>query len=521
MKTAVSIKTWLSILVAAFAIMLALTGGYSIYAARSANASMRALYLQDTRGLDLLAKDTIRLLIARTTLQNVDERTDEAQKASFARDARGAIDGANSAWTEFAALAADSEERALVQAADQAREQLVQHALMPATDALVSAPAGGAQAIDAPLIKHAFDAYDAALQPLVQMEFEHGKARFEASQQRTDTVTWIAALLLAAGLALAICARIALSRIVIAPLKAAIDACTKIAAGDLTTQLSARRHDEIGALIHGLSMMQQGLSGIVGGVRAGTERMTLGTREIASGNIDLSQRTEEQAASLQETSSSIEQLTSTVRQNASNARQASALAQAASTTANHGGDVVAQVVSTMDGINTSSKHISEIIAVIEGIAFQTNILALNAAVEAARAGEQGRGFAVVASEVRALAQRSAGAAKEIRDLISTSVARVGTGAALVKNAGDAMNDIIVAIGNVAEIMLEIASASEQQTTGIEQVNVAIGQMDQVTQQNAALVEQAAAAAASLETQAADMNATVALFKLRELAVAQR
>jgi methyl-accepting chemotaxis protein-1 (serine sensor receptor) len=508
MKTAVSIKTWLSILVAAFAIMLALTGGYSIYAARSANASMRALYLQDTRGLDLLAKDTIRLLIARTTLQNVDERTDEAQKASFARDARGAIDGANSAWTEFAALAADSEERALVQAADQAREQLVQHALMPATDALVSAPAGGAQAIDAPLIKHAFDAYDAALQPLVQMEFEHGKARFEASQQRTDTVTWIAALLLAAGLALAICARIALSRIVIAPLKVAIDACTKIAAGDLTTQLSARRHDEIGALIHGLSMMQQGLSGIVGGVRAGTERMTLGTLEIASGNIDLSQRTEEQAASLQETY-------------ASNARQASALAQAASTTANHGGDVVAQVVSTMDGINTSSKHISEIIAVIEGIAFQTNILALNAAVEAARAGEQGRGFAVVASEVRALAQRSAGAAKEIRDLISTSVARVGTGAALVKNAGYAMNDIIVAIGNVAEIMLEIASASEQQTTGIEQVNVAIGQMDQVTQQNAALVEQAAAAAASLETQAADMNATVALFKLRELAVAQR
>jgi methyl-accepting chemotaxis protein-1 (serine sensor receptor) len=244
--------------------------------------------------------------------------------------------------------------------------------------------------------------------------------------------------------------------------------------------------------------------------------MAVGTREIASGNIDLSQRTEEQAASLQDTSASIGQLTSTVRQNADSARQASSLAQTASTTASHGGQVVADVVSTMDGINSSSKQISEIIGVIEGIAFQTNILALNAAVEAARAGEQGRGFAVVASEVRALAQRSAGAAKEIRELITTSVERVGNGSVLVRNAGSAMSDIIVAVGRVTDIMREITVASEEQTTGIEQVNVAIAQMDQVTQQNAALVEQAAAAAASLETQAAQMNAAVALFKLAEV-----
>jgi methyl-accepting chemotaxis protein I, serine sensor receptor len=516
MKTAVSIKSWLSILVGAFAIMLAATGGYSIYAARTADASMRALYMQDTHGLDLLAKDTIRLLIARTALQDYDPRAGSAESAALLRDAQGAIDGANAAWKAFAVLASGHEEQTLMQRANTAREQLVQQALLPAVEALESKRASDIREFNENQIKEAFNAYDAALQPLVAMEFEHGKARFEASQRRTGTVTWIAAALLAAGLVLAFCSRVALEGIVIVPLRAAMDACTEIARGNLATRLTVRRHDEIGRLIDGLSTMQQGLSTIVGGVRDGTQQMAVGTREIAAGNVDLSQRTEEQAASLQETSASIGQLTSTVRQNADSARQASGLAQSASHTASHGGQVVAEVVSTMDGINSSSKQISEIIGVIEGIAFQTNILALNAAVEAARAGEQGRGFAVVASEVRALAQRSAGAAKEIRELISTSVERVGNGSVLVRNAGSAMDDIIVAVGRVTDIMREITVASEEQTTGIEQVNVAIAQMDQVTQQNAALVEQAAAAAASLETQAAQMNATVSLFKLAEV-----
>jgi len=516
MKTAVSIKAWLSILVGAFAIMLAATGGYSIYAARTADASMRALYMQDTGGLDLLAKDTIRLLIARTALQDYDPRAGSAESAALLRGARGAIDGANAAWKAFAVLVSGHEEQTLMQSANTAREQLVQQTLLPAVEALESKRASDIREFNENQIKDAFNAYDAALQPLVAMEFEHGKARFEASQRRTNRVTWIASTLLAAGLVLAFFSRVALEQIVIVPLRAAMDACTEIAGGNLATRLTARRHDEIGRLIAGLSTMQQGLSTIVGGVRDGTEQMAVGTREIASGNIDLSQRTEEQAASLQETSASIGQLTSTVRQNADSARQASSLAQTASTTASHGGQVVADVVSTMDGINSSSKQISEIIGVIEGIAFQTNILALNAAVEAARAGEQGRGFAVVASEVRALAQRSAGAAKEIRELITTSVERVGNGSVLVRNAGSAMSDIIVAVGRVTDIMREITVASEEQTTGIEQVNVAIAQMDQVTQQNAALVEQAAAAAASLETQAAQMNAAVALFKLAEV-----
>ena len=513
MNGTISVKTWLSTLVAAFAIMLTITGGYGIFAARTASASMSALYMQDTRGLDLLAKDTIRLLIARTALQDYDARAGTAESAAQLRDARGAIEGANDAWKEFAALVSASEEQRLMRAANAARAQLVEHALLPAVNALESRQADDVREFNENQIKDAFNAYNAALQPLVTMEFEHGKGRFGASQRNTQTMMWIVGVLLVAGLALAFLSRIALSRIVIAPLSAAVAACTRIASGDLTTPLVVRRRDEIGSLIDGLSKMQESLGAIVRGVRDGTDQMAVGTREIASGNIDLSQRTEEQAASLQQTSSSIAQLTGTVRNNADHARQASGLAQAASTSAKLGGEVVAQVVSTMDGINNSSKEIGEIIAVIEGIAFQTNILALNAAVEAARAGDQGRGFAVVASEVRALAQRSAGAAKDIRELITTSVERVGVGAGLVQGAGQAMNEIIVAVQRVTDIMVEIASASEEQTTGIEQVNVAIAQMDQVTQQNAALVEEAAAAAASLETQAAQMQAAVAVFSI--------
>lgn len=504
MENAVSIKASLSMLVGAFAAMLALTGGYGIYATRTANASMRALYTQDTRGLDLLAKDTIRLLIARTALQD----PDTTQASTLSTEAQGAIGAANEAWTALQSQPADTDEKALLQSANEARAQLVNHHLLPAVEALRAQ-----KPIDGKQIHDAFNAYDAALQPLVKMEFDHGKARFEASQERADTAAWVAGSLLVAGLVLAFLSRVALNAIVIRPLRSALAACTAIAAGDLTARMSVNRRDEIGALLEGLSNMQVSLRRIVGGVRDGTGNMTIGTREIASGNLDLSHRTEEQAASLQETAASIQQLTSTVRQNAESARQANGLATDASTTANQGGNIVAQVVSTMDGINASSKQISEIIAVIEGIAFQTNILALNAAVEAARAGEQGRGFAVVASEVRALAQRSASAAKEIRELITTSVKRVGDGATLVGNAGGAMNDIILAITRVTDIMREIATASEQQTHGIEQVNVAIAQMDQVTQQNAALVEQAAAAAASLEMQATEMNAAVALFKL--------
>lgn len=259
--------------------------------------------------------------------------------------------------------------------------------------------------------------------------------------------------------------------------------------------------------------MKDQLTAIVQGIKRSSESIALAAGEIAQGNTDLSQRTEEQAASLEETASSMQQLTATVRQNADNAHQATVLAATASGIAQRGGEVVGHVVETMQGISASSNKVAEIIDVIEGIAFQTNILALNAAVEAARAGEQGRGFAVVAGEVRALAQRSATAAKEIKDLIGESVARVDAGSRLVGEAGNTISDVVESVKRVTDIMNEISSASEEQSTGIEQVNQAVTQMEQVTQQNAALVEEASAAAQSMARQAQSLREAVAVFKV--------
>uniref|UniRef100_UPI003B3A691B methyl-accepting chemotaxis protein n=3 Tax=Herbaspirillum TaxID=963 RepID=UPI003B3A691B len=261
--------------------------------------------------------------------------------------------------------------------------------------------------------------------------------------------------------------------------------------------------------------MNDSLRGIVANVRTGTDTISTASAEIAAGNLDLSGRTEQQASSLEETASAMEELISTVRQNADNARQASQLAQSASSVAEQGGGVVSQVVDTMGAINASSRKIVDIISVIDGIAFQTNILALNAAVEAARAGEQGRGFAVVASEVRSLAQRSASAAKEIKELINDSVEKVGDGSRLVEQAGVTMQEVVSSVRHVTDIVAEISAASAEQTSGIEQINLAITQMDQVTQQNAALVEQAAAAAASMQNQAGRLAQMVSVFRINE------
>ena len=286
----------------------------------------------------------------------------------------------------------------------------------------------------------------------------------------------------------------------------------RIAAGDLTVDVALRQGDK-SSLLFAMKSMRDSLAQIVGEVRGGTDAIASVSQQIASGNLDLSARTEEQASSLEETASSMEELTSTVQQNADNARQANGLASSASEVAERGGMVVSQVVDTMASINDSSKKIVDIIGVIDGIAFQTNILALNAAVEAARAGEQGRGFAVVASEVRTLAQRSAAAAKEIKLLIDDSVGKVDAGARLVDQAGATMDEIVASVRRVTDIMGEISSASLEQTSGIEQINMAISQMDQVTQQNASLVEEAAAAAESLQDQAGKLAGLVSVFKL--------
>jgi methyl-accepting chemotaxis protein len=304
-----------------------------------------------------------------------------------------------------------------------------------------------------------------------------------------------------------------LTRGITRPIRAAVQAAETVAAGDLSGRIEARTKDETGALLRALGHMNDSLVKIVSEVRSGTDTIATGSAEISAGNFDLSARTEQQASALEETAASMEELTTTVRQNADNARQANQLAITASTVARDAGTSVDKVISTMGSINESSRKIVDIIGVIDGIAFQTNILALNAAVEAARAGEQGRGFAVVASEVRTLAQRSAAAAKEIKGLIGDSVEQVEAGTRLVDQTGETMEQVVSAIQRVTDIMAEISSASQEQTGGIEQVNQAIGQMDQVTQQNAALVEESAAAAASMQDQAAKLAQVVGVFKL--------
>ena len=369
------------------------------------------------------------------------------------------------------------------------------------------------KAIVADKLLPAMKKYVQAVEQVVAFE----ETQFAAADARIDALQASAReLLVTLGVLALVCGAVfgwLLTRSITRPLGHAVALARQVASGDLTADIQAASKDEVGALLEALKRMNDSLLQTVSQVRAGTETIVTASQQIATGNLDLSARTEQQAGALEETASSMEELTGSVRQNADNARQANTLAQSASQIAARGGSVVSEVVSTMESINESSKKIGDIIAVIDGIAFQTNILALNAAVEAARAGEQGRGFAVVASEVRNLAQRSAGAAKEIRGLIMDSVAKVDAGGRLVNQAGATMQEIVEGITRVTDVMAEITSASAEQATGIEQVNAAITQMDGVTQQNAALVEEAAAAAASMQDQAAILAELVSTFKV--------
>jgi len=359
-------------------------------------------------------------------------------------------------------------------------------------------------------------AYFATVDDLIKLQGELTKessAEANAAVTAIKTAMWISAgIALLAALALAIWIIRSVLRQLGADPADAVALAQSVAAGDLSVRIDLRKGDTT-SLMAQLKEMQTSLSDVVSSVRGNSESVATASAQIAQGNQDLSQRTEEQASALEETAASMEQLSSTVKQNADNARQANQLALGASTVAIKGGEVVGQVVETMKGINDSSKKIADIIGVIDGIAFQTNILALNAAVEAARAGEQGRGFAVVASEVRSLAGRSAEAAKEIKSLISASVERVDQGTVLVDQAGVTMTEVVSSIKRVTDIMGEISAASTEQSQGVAQVGEAVGQMDQVTQQNAALVEESAAAAESLKNQAQQLVQAVAVFKL--------
>jgi methyl-accepting chemotaxis protein len=372
-------------------------------------------------------------------------------------------------------------------------------------------PVAMAAAMDA--MKHAYDAHRRVINELVTKANLRSTAFETHAHQRVAAATIVLSLILALSLGIGIVGVVLVSKSITGPLRHAVERARIVAAGDLTSHITATFDDEPGQILQALKSMNDSLSTTVGRVRAGTDMIAMAAREIAAGNLDLSARTEAQAGALEETASAMQQLTSTVKQNAENARNANQLVGSASDVAIEGGQMVGRVVQTMGSIKDSSRKIVDIIGVIEGIAFQTNILALNAAVEAARAGEQGRGFAVVATEVRNLAQRSAGAAKEIRILIGASVDQVDAGSRLVDDAGATMEKIVASVKQVADIMGDIARASREQSDGIEQVNRAITQMDEVTQQNAALVEQASAATSSMEQQAAALMQQLHVFKL--------
>jgi methyl-accepting chemotaxis protein len=376
---------------------------------------------------------------------------------------------------------------------------------------------GGADAAAAQMkdkVKPAVAGYLATQQEFAALQRQRTTTLIDAAGAERMRTVWLVSGVMLAIVALLAVGTASLVRAICRPLRDVVQVAERIGSGDLSHAAAAQRNDEIGDVQRALAQMAESLRRLVGEVRHTADSISTASTEIATGNTDLSSRTEQAASSLQQTASSMEQLTGTVKQTADSAHTANQLASSASTVARRGGEVVTQVVSTMNEINSSSKKIADIIGVIDGIAFQTNILALNAAVEAARAGEQGRGFAVVAGEVRSLAQRSAEAAKEIKALIGTSVDKVETGSKLVQDAGTTMNEIVASVQRVSDIIGEITAASSEQSSGIGQVNVAVTQLDQMTQQNAALVEQSAAAAESLKEQARKLSGVVSTFRLQ-------
>jgi methyl-accepting chemotaxis protein len=404
----------------------------------------------------------------------------------------------------------------------QARYAAYAAALAPIFTKLEGGGFDSTAAVNTALTETALPASRAADEALVAMQNAVSKEAADASvemDQSAHRALLLCMIVLGAAVVLVVPLTLANSASITQPMNYARSVALAIAGGDLTREIRVEGKDEAAQLLRALSQMQAALQGLVGAVRRSSASIHTASTEVASGNADLSQRTEQAASSLQQTSSSMSELTIAVRQSADSASQASQLASSASSIARRGGAVVAQVVTTMDEINASSKRIADIIGVIDGIAFQTNILALNAAVEAARAGEQGRGFAVVASEVRSLAQRSAGAAKEIKALIDTSVERVQDGTRLVQDAGSTMDEIVASVQRVSDIIGEVTASAAEQSTGIGQVNQAVSRLDQMTQQNAALVEQSAAAAESLKDEAARMSGVVGAFRVDATAVA--
>ncbi len=510
----ITIRTRLIAIIAFLLLASMLIGIGGIFALGSVNGSLKTVY--EDRLVALGQLDRVVRLANRHQLMLAKALTDDAAKVpatleSIEKD----MGDADKVWSAYRATSMTAKEKELADDFADKRGRFLDDGIKPAIAALRASNLPAATLLVHGTIDSSYAKARVPLSGLIELQLQVGKEEYVASQasfQQFRTFS-IAALVLALAMGCAV--GYWLIRSITRPLDVAIGVAGRIAGGDLSHRIVVDTTNEMGRLLQALKDMSASLTSTVSEVRASTDTIATASSEIAAGNLDLSSRTEQQAASLEETASSMEELTSTVKQNADNARSANALVVTASGYAQEGGAAVGKVVATMGDIKESSRKISDIIGVIDGIAFQTNILALNAAVEAARAGEQGRGFAVVATEVRSLAQRSAAAAKEIKVLINDSTDKVDIGGRLVDEAGLTIAKVVTSVKQVSDIMGEIAAASEEQSAGIDQINQAVAQMDEVTQQNAALVEESAAAAASLQEQATGLEKAVSVFVLEQ------